>query len=253
MGRLDGKVAIVTGSARGLGAAVARLLAREGAAVTLTDLLTEGIEENAARIEAAGGQALAITSDISAQNDVEAVVAETVRKFGGIDILVNNAQAIPTARPLEDYTEELMLATYRAGPLGAWFYMVACLPHMRAKGRGKIVNFTSAAAYTGIAQQGAYAVAKEGMRGLTVVGAREWGKYGITVNGIAPAAMTDGLREYADTHPELIAAAMDHLSIKRFGDPDRDIAPAVLFLCSSDSDYVTGCTVTADGGGYFVM
>ena len=244
--RVAGKVAIVTGAAQGIGAAYAAALAAEGAKVVLADLKAKQAEENAARIRASGGAAIAVECDVSDPDSVARMVAATTDAFGGIDILVNNASIY------EGYTRY----TWQELPLDYWnkFLAVnltsvllctkAVVPSMIARGAGKIINQSSASAAK---SPNHYGVTKLAVQGLTVGFARELGPYGICVNCIAPGVVTTEA-----TLAHFDPAALENMRqtmtvVGRLGTP-ADMAATLLYLASSDSDFMTGQVLHVDGG-----
>jgi NAD(P)-dependent dehydrogenase (short-subunit alcohol dehydrogenase family) len=248
--RLEGRVAVVTGAGRGIGAGIARVLAAEGAAVLLASRSLEPTEAVAREIEQKGGRARAVACDVSDRAQVDAAVAAAVDTFGPPDILVNNAQggrvsAEPVA--LEDITAEMATESFAGGVLASLYGMQAVFPHFKQQGRGTIVNMASSTGVEGDPGFSPYGIAKEGIRGLTKHAAREWGKHGITVNVLCPAALTEHLRPYAEEHPRWFEAVVRRVPLGRLGDPADDIAPVVLAL-ATDLHYVTGATIMVDGG-----
>lgn len=248
MGILDGKVAIVTGASKGLGKGEAFALAKEGAKVAVLARSYEGCVETAREIEALGGEALPIACDVCQEADIKAAVAKVVEKWGTVDILVNNAQIMFAPHPIEDWTWDEMDQIFKSGPYGTWAFMVACLPYMKEKG-GRIVNFTSATAYTPNTGRAGYAAAKQAIHSLTRTAAREWGKYKINVNIISPVAIGDMIkRTYTEEQQmELLKSGGMALS-HRWGDAEKDIGRGVVFLCGPDSEMITGCMLPIDGG-----
>lgn len=252
MGRLDGKVAIITGGGGGIGRGTALVLAREGAAIVIAERNTQTGAESADLVKAAGGRALAVTCDVRKQAEVDAVAAAAFETFGGIDILVNTAQDAPRwpmvgLQPLTETSVEDMNLAWESGPIGTFHFMLACFPRMKDRG-GKIINFGSAAGIQGAAGYGAYAAAKEAIRALTRVAANEWAKHKINVNAICPIANSPGWKEWERLYPEAIQSVLAMIPLGRVGDTEKDIGRIVLFLASSDSDYLTGQTIFADGG-----
>jgi NAD(P)-dependent dehydrogenase (short-subunit alcohol dehydrogenase family) len=247
MGRLQNKVAIVSGAGRGLGRGIALALAREGAAICIAELDRDSGRRTAAEIEAFGGRAVAVTTDVRDRAQVDAAVDATRTAYGRIDVLINNAMAWRNQVAFEDTTVEDMALAFESGVMGTFFFMQACLPSLKERG-GRVVNVASAAGLTGYAGWASYAAAKEGIRGLTKVAAHEWGAHGITVNVICPAAATEGFESWGAAHPELRDAMVSQIPLGRIGDPETDIGRVVVFLASEESVYVTGMTMMVDGG-----
>ena len=167
--------------------------------------------------------------------------------FGGIDILVNNAQSSVQAK-LEDTTEEDIELAWRTGAMATFYAMQAALPHLRASGRGSIVNFGSSTAIEGNVAFGAYAMAKEAIRGLSRVASREWGRFGIRVNVIVPNALSPASQDFRDAHPERFARMEARVPLGRVGDPEADIGRAVVALAADDLTYLSGQTLMLTGG-----
>jgi len=247
MGRLDGKVAIVTGAGQGIGRGIALTLAREGARVAVVDINPDTAASTAKEIEARGGRAVDIRCDVGVRADVDAAIAAAAKQFGAIDILVNDAQRIIGEIKLEEMTDEVVQQSMQSGFMGTFYFMQGCFPYMRARG-GKIVNVGSAAGTEGMARWGAYAATKEAIRAITRVAAKEWGQYQINVNAICPASMTPAIEAWMKTNPDDFKASLARMPLRRYGDPENDIAPVVLALVSSDFNYVTGQTIMVDGG-----
>lgn len=245
MDRLTGKVAIVTGAGRGIGRAVARRFAAEGASVAVLSYTTANVERTVAEIVEAGGTALGLSCDVGDAAQIEDCVARVVERFGAIDILVNNAfefsSALSTVMELDVAKLQRQFDT---GPIACLRFMQACHPHLQGRD-GRVINFASSVGLQGTAGFAPYAMAKEAIRALTRVAAREWGASRITVNSILPLAATDA---YEASMASDGVAAMPTLPIPRMGSPEDDIAPIALFLASADSGYMTGCSFTADGG-----
>ena len=249
-GRLAGKVALVTGAGQGIGRGIALVFAREGARVCVAELKEHRAERTAAEIRDAGGDAFAVVADVGRKADVDRMVAETVARWGGADVLVNNAHGFGARAKLEDIPEDQFDLSWTSGVKGTWWAMSAVRPHMAARGSGRIVNMVSLAAERGDAGLGEYNAAKAGIAALTRTAAREWGPLGITVNAIAPGAWTKRGQDWAARDPEGFARAMAARPIGRLGDPETDVAPVALFLASDDSRFVTGHVVHVDGGAH---
>src|SRR6266403_58871 len=248
MDRLAGRVALVTGAGQGIGRGIALVFARAGARVCVAELKEHRAERTAQEIRAAGGEALALVADVGRREDVDRVVAETVRRWGSVDVLVNNAHGFGARAPLEDIPDEQFDLSWTSGVKGTWWAMCAARPHMAARGWGRIINMVSLAAERGDAGLGEYNAAKAGIAALTRTAAREWGRQGITANAIAPGAWTKRGQDYAARDPEGFAKAMAARPIARLGDPETDIAPVALFLASEDARFLTGQVLYVDGG-----
>ncbi|CDO31222.1 SDR family NAD(P)-dependent oxidoreductase [Mycolicibacterium porcinum] len=248
MGRLDGKVAVVTGAGQGIGRGIARRFAAEGAAVVVAELdPTEG-EQVAADIDSAGGRAVFIRTDVGDKAQIESAIVAAVEVFGRLDVLVNNAIALSPNVPLEDKSDEDLDGLLRTGLWATWWAMRSALPHFQANGGGRVINFYSIDAEAAAWLHADYNLTKEAIRGLTRSAAAEWGRYNVLVNAIAPAAkgtVFDQLSQAIPGFAEMSAAANP---LGRVGDPETDIAPVAVFLASDDSRYVTGETIHVDGG-----
>jgi NAD(P)-dependent dehydrogenase (short-subunit alcohol dehydrogenase family) len=238
---------LVTGAGQGIGRGTAIALAKEGASVALAGRTLAKCEAVAAEIANLGGTAVAIACDVGVREQVDAAVDATVRAFGGIDILVNNAQSSVQAK-LEDTTEEDIDLAWRTGALATFYAMQAALPHLKASGRGSIVNFGSSTAIEGNVAFGAYAMAKEAIRGLSRVASREWGRFGIRVNVIVPNALSPSSQDFREAHPERFARMEARVPLGRVGDPEADIGRAVVALAADDLTYLSGQTLMLTGG-----
>ncbi len=247
MGKLDGKTAIVTGAGQGVGRGIALALAKEGAAVVVTGRTTDKCLRTADEIKALGGRALPVTCDVRRRDQVQATVAAAVKEFGTIDILVNSAQDKRDNVLFEDTTDDDMALALESGLLATFYFMQACFPHLKERG-GKIINLGSAAGTEGAAGWTAYAAAKEGIRAITRVAAREWGKHNINVNAICPLANSPNFQAWAEASPDMLNIMLMMVPMGRVGDCENDIGRAAVFLASPDSDYITGHTMMVDGG-----
>ncbi|MCE2390255.1 MAG: SDR family oxidoreductase [Proteobacteria bacterium] len=250
MGKLDGKVAVVTGGGRGVGRGIALALAREGAAIGIPEIDPNTGPKTAREIEGLPGRACAVPCDVSDREQVDRAVSAIVEQLGGVDILVNNATWNgdgEAMKPLLEHNERDMRRQFEVNVLGSFHFMQACHPHLR-DGGGKVINLASMAGSERTEGFTAYAAAKEAVRALTGVAAREWGEEDIHVNVICPTAMTDTIRAFNAEHPEVRERLLAGTSLRREGDPERDIGRVVAFLASSDSDFMTGQTLWIDGG-----
>lgn len=251
MGEHDvtGRVVIVTGASRGIGRGIALHLARAGARLVITGRKPERLAAVGAELDALGAEHLAATVDVADREGTSRLVAEAVERFGGIDGLVANAQTFRPITPLEDVSPSDMDLLLDTGPKGTLWAMQAVFPHMRERGGGRIVTMGSAIGITGGPGYGPYAASKEAIRSLTRTAAREWGRHGILVNCVCPASAGHRLPpEDGDRASAFAAMYADH-PLGRDGDAELDIAPAVAFLLSDASRYVTGQTLMVDGGG----
>lgn len=261
MGVLTGKTAIITGGGRAvltdggcgsIGYGIATAYAKEGANLVITGRNMKKLEDAKEELERLYGiKVLAVQADVSAGTDNEAVVAETVKKavetFGRIDVLVNNAQASASGVPLAEHTtEQFDLAVY-SGLYAAFYYMKACYPYLKET-KGSVINFASGAGLFGNFGQCAYAAAKEGIRGLTRVAATEWAKDGINVNIICPLAWTSQLEQFKAAYPDAFEKNVHTPPMGHFGDAEKEIGRVCVQLASEDFKYMSGETITLEGG-----
>lgn len=245
--QIKDKVAIVTGSARGLGAATARHLAQEGVKVVITDILREQAEATAAALRADGLQAHCIVADITKAADVQRLVDETVAHFGGVHILVNNA-GFPRDKYLVKMTEEDWDLVMEVMLKGAFLASKAVMPRLIEQGWGRVINISSRAHF-GNPTQANYAAAKAGLIGMAKALALEEGRYGVTVNCVAPGFMETEMVQALPTYETIKERAVAAQPIKRVGRP-ADIADAVAFLASERASFITGEVLHVTGGRY---
>ena len=241
--KLEGKVAVVTGSARGIGCAIAEAMAREGAKVVISDRDREEAARTAKRI---GGAAIAIGADVSKPDEIEALFDATVRAFGKVDILVNNA-GIGAARLVIDIDLEEWEHIIRINLTGAFLCSQQAARRMIAHGTGgKIVNIVSLSGQKGGVGRSAYGASKAGLEVLNKIMAVEFADHGINVNAIAPGPIMTETGRAMHTQ-ETVDAYHRLIPQRRYGEPS-EIASAAVFLASSDASYITGHTLNVDGG-----
>jgi 2-hydroxycyclohexanecarboxyl-CoA dehydrogenase len=248
--RLVGRVAIVTGAGQGVGKGIAAALADEGAAVALLGRTAQKVVDVAKELTDKGKTAVGIGCDVADRDAVNGAVAETLAAFGRIDIVINNAQggALGVDKPTIDLSDDDVLEFFRTGPLGTLHVMQAAFPALRESEHAVVINLGSAIGVRGATRQAPYAMAKEAINGLTKSAAIEWGKHGIRVNLICPAAWSPGAEAYRDENPERWEQIQRGIPLRRFGDPYDDIGRAVVALVSDDLHYLTGATLMLDGG-----
>ncbi|KHS46001.1 MULTISPECIES: SDR family NAD(P)-dependent oxidoreductase [Novosphingobium] len=245
---LDRKVVLITGAGQGIGQGVALAMAGAGASVVVTGRTLAKVEATARMVEERGGQALAVACDVKSAADLAATVERTVATFGGLDILVNNAQEVPLGK-LEDVTDEAFLAGFESGPLATHRLMKLARPHLAARGGGTIFNFCSSAGIRwDMTGYGCYAAVKQAIRSLTRAAAAEWGGEGIRVLTIAPHAESPGLKWWIENNPEEAQAFFRTIPLGRVGSLEGDIGRALVALAGQDLAYLTGATIPLDGG-----
>jgi NAD(P)-dependent dehydrogenase (short-subunit alcohol dehydrogenase family) len=242
---LKNLVAVVTGSGKGLGKAIAETFFREGAWVALWDLDLGSVEKVKESMDPSGEKAMAVQVDITLEKEVERALSKTVEKFGRIDLLVNNA-GISRHKPIEEMTVEIFESVMRVNVTGTFICCRAVAPVMKKQGRGKIVSISSLGGRTGRPGVGVnYAASKAAVIGLTQTLAKELGPSGIYINAIAPGPiLTEQTRQYP---PEVFASWNVGRAVPKDGMPE-DVANAAVFLASSRSDWVTGVTLDVNGG-----
>jgi NAD(P)-dependent dehydrogenase (short-subunit alcohol dehydrogenase family) len=245
--RLAGKVALISGAARGMGAAEARLFAREGARVALGDVLeTEGRAVEA-EIVAKGGEAIFVRLDVSRESDWEQAVALTVQRFGKLDVLVNNA-GIGAAGRVEDTTAEAWDRVMEVNAKGVFLGTRAAIPAMRRGGGGSIVNISSQLGLVGMDDSSPqYTASKGAVRLLTKTTALQYAREGIRCNSVHPGPIVTPMTERRRADPTVYRRMLSRIPLGRYGEPD-EVAHGVLYLASDESAFVTGSELVIDGG-----
>ncbi len=247
---LQGRVAIVTGAAMGIGKACAAALARAGASVVLADIDSAAGEAATEEIAAAGGAAQFVATDVTRMADMEALAVAAVARFGGIDILVNNA-ARAIGGKVDEIDEDSWTTVLSTNLTSVWRGMRVCVPEMKKRGGGAVVNMSSVQALTGFSGWAAYAAAKGGVNALTQQSAIDLAPHKIRVNAVAPGTIMTPLNEKIfREHPDpdaLIRTWNEAHPLGRFGQPE-EVAETVLFLASDRASFITGTIIRVDGG-----
>lgn len=248
MHSVEDRVIIVTGSGRGVGLGMARHLGRGGARIVVAEWKVDLLDSAVRELAGLGVDVLGVRTNIMERDEIDAMVAATIERFGRVDGLVNNAQTFRPLAAMAEVSAEDVDVFYDSGVKGTLWAMQAVYPHMVRQGWGRIVNFASSMGITGGRGFGAYNASKEAVRALTRTAAREWAAVGIVVNCIAPAA--------ADHHGDAAKQSegyrifVENCPMGRQGDPETDIGPLAWFLCSDACRYLTGHTFMADGGAF---
>lgn len=244
------RVVVVTGGGRGVGRGIAMAFAAEGDRVAVLELDPETAADTVSALRERGVDALAFVCDVGDKVAVDASIDAIVAAWGRIDVVVNNAQSVRFANVLTT-TDDDADVMWRSGFLGTLHVMQASHAHLAAS-RGSIVNLISGAVLGGLGESGVYGAVKAAIRVLTRAAATEWGPLGIRVNCISPSAQTPALDVWKETYPEAYEKRAKLIPLQHFGDPEHDIGRAVVLLASADAHYITGSTVTVDGGAYFL-
>jgi len=248
MGKLEEKVAIVTGAGQGIGEGIALAFAKEGAKLVVAEINAKTCNEVAEEIRQMGKEALGVVCNVGDEEQVKRMVEEAVTNFGPVDILVNNAQGFVPRIPVEEVKDEHWDKCLQEGVKATWYCCKAVFPHMKGRG-GKIINIGSAAGLIGMEGMAVYGATKEAIRAFSKTMAREWGKYKINVNVILPHALTPASIGFQKRYPEQYQKELEEKPLRRWGgDPEKDIGRVAVFLASEDSDYMTGQSLFVDGG-----
>jgi 3-oxoacyl-[acyl-carrier protein] reductase len=247
--RLANKFVVVTGAGQGLGKAYAMALAKEGASVAIGDINRESAKRAAEEIQQSGGKSLSIELDVSDEKSVNNAMNSVAKEFGSIDVLINNAALQPRRKSFAEISVQEWDRMMDVNLKGSWLTAKAAFPFMQKRGKGKIINVTSTLAIKGGSGELHYAASKAGVIALTRTLAQELGPYNISVNAIGP-----GLTATETTEQNYDRAVFDRVTsircFKRVEHPS-DVVGTVLFLCSDESDFITGQTIIVSGGDYF--
>lgn len=246
MGKLKGKVAIITGGAGGIGKGMALTYVKEGAKVAIVDLDANTGAETLKELQEHQADSIFIEADLADRAKLKEIIKTVIDTYGKLDILVNNAHASRN-KPFEEITQEDLDLSFNTGFYPTFYLMQYALPYLKET-KGKIINFASGAGINGNLHQASYAAAKEAIRGITRTAANEFGPYGINVNIISPIADSPGIQQWAKAAPEEYNAMLNRIPLRRLGALEADMGRVAVFLGSEDSDYITGQTIMVDGG-----
>lgn len=250
-GRLAGRTAIVTGAGQGVGEGIALALARAGANVVIAARRAETGDPVAEAVRERGDEAVCIVTDVTRRDDMAACVDETVRRYGGLEVMVHNAFRGAAPHRLEDVGLDLWEQNSRTAVWGSYYSAVLAYPHLRDAGaRGRLLLLTSPSGVEGSVNIPLYSPVKAAQRAIAKSLSREWGPLGVTVNCIAPVAESPSLVDAFAANPVLKKRVEERTSLRRIGDPERDIGAVAVFLASDEGGYVTGQTIVCDGGSF---
>ncbi|MCA9846145.1 MAG: glucose 1-dehydrogenase [Dehalococcoidia bacterium] len=251
--RYEGKVVIVTGAAGGIGLAAVERFANEGAQVVAVDLAGSALDEAQARADAAGASVLTVTADVTKSSEVEGYVKAAVERFGGVDVLFNNAGIEGWVGPSTEYPEDIFDKVLAVNVKGVWLGMKQVVPEMRKRGGGAIVNTSSVAGLGATATIFAYGASKHAVIGMTKSAAIEFAGDGIRTNAVCPSPIETRMMRSLERgiNPDAPEAVHDNMArtnpMGRYGEP-AEVAALVAYLCSDEASYVNGAIVTVDGG-----
>lgn len=246
MGKLQDKVVIITGGAGGIGSGMAKAMVKEGAIVAIVDLNEETGKAMEQELQKISPKSMFLQANLMDRANLHKIIDTVVEKYGKLDVLVNNAHASKQAS-IENTTQADLDLSFDTGFYPTFYLMQAALPHLKET-KGNVINFASGAGLAGHETQGAYAAAKEAIRGISRVAANEWGRFGINVNLISPIANSPGVQAWAKAQPEYYEEVKNKIPMGRFGDVEDDIGRVAVFLACEDSQYITGQTIMVDGG-----
>jgi NAD(P)-dependent dehydrogenase (short-subunit alcohol dehydrogenase family) len=244
---LEGKIAIITGSSKGIGEAIARAFAENGATVVISSRKQEACDELAKTFQADGLKAIAIACHVGNAEDRKALVEKTIAELGGVDILVNNAGTNPVFGPIEEATETVFDQIMNVNVKAPWDLANLCLPSMKSRGNGSIINISSVESELPENGLGIYSVSKAAVTMLTKSQAKEWGKLGVRVNAICPGLIKTKFSAALWKNEDILKQIQEESPIGRMGEAD-EISGLALLLASSAGSFITGSIMMADGG-----
>ena len=250
MKTMEGKTVLITGGGKGggIGYGISTAFAKEGANLVITGRNEKKMEDAKEELKRLYGIfVLTIQADGSQEDQVKRAVSRAGAEFGKIHVLINNAQNSASGVMLANHTKEDFDRAIYSGLYASFFYMKYAFPYLKET-KGSVINFASGAGLFGKPGQASYAAAKEGIRGLSRVAATEWGPYGINVNVICPLVMTASLEQWKKEYPDVYEQTIKGIPLGRFGDGEKDIGGTCLFLCSEAASYISGETITMQGG-----
>ena len=250
-GQLSGRTALITGGGEGIGRGLASAYLKAGARVVIAEFNAPLGQRTAEELGAkTGGEIVFVPCDVTVKSQMQDAVAETVSRFGTIDILVNNAWSGGALTRVQNKTDELLANAFAVGYYGPFWAMQAAYPTMKAQHYGRIISLCSLNGVNAHIGSTEYNSAKEALRALTRTAAREWAPDGIVANIICPGAKSAAFERIIQTNPEIEASADAANPMGRLGDPEDDIAPVAVFLASEGARYLTGNTLFVDGGSH---
>ena len=245
---MSGKVTIITGGGKGIGFGIATAFAKAKSNLVITGRTESTLLKAKEELEDKYGvKVLALTADGGYEDQVKGAIDKVVEEFGRIDVLINNAQASKSGLKLIEHTKEDFDLAINSGLYAVFNFMKFAHPYLKET-KGSVINFASGAGLFGRDGQSSYAAAKEGIRGLTRVAATEWGPDGININIVCPLVMTEQLEQWREEYPEIYDKTIQGIPLQRFGDSEKDIGGTCLFLASDAASYISGETLTLQGG-----
>lgn len=247
MKQLEGNVTIITGGGRGIGFGLSTAFAKVGSNLVITGRNIETLQNAKEKLETYGVEVLCVSADGGDEAAVQNVIDKAIEKFGKINCVINNAQISASGVMLKDHTKEDFDLAINSGLYASFYFMRAAYPHLK-ESKGSVINFASGAGLFGKLGQSSYAAAKEGIRGMSRVAAAEWGPDNINVNVICPLAMSEGLEKWKEAYPDLFEKTIQEIPMQRFADSESDIGSMAVFFASEAGHYITGETITIQGG-----